>query len=647
MSSNKSLCFGCFSKKDYEGPCFKCGYLHEGKESVQQAHLSAGTVLNRRYILGKLLGIGGFGITYIAFDPKLRVKLAIKEFFPRHISSRNKDTRAINPYSTTELDEFNNGLKYFLNEARSAAMFESHQNIVGVKDLFEENNTAYLVMPYISGVPFDSFLKNHGGKIDFKTALSVLAPIMNALITIHDNNLLHRDISPENIFITEDGIPKLLDFGSARPSVTNENLSMTPVIKEGFAPLEQYSRQGEQGPWTDIYSMAATFYKAVTGKIPPAAMERFGEDILIPPNSTEAQIPGYAEKALLKALSLKADDRFQHMVEFRDAITKGKKIETGIFVEKEKPAKKNIVLTAVFIFFLLFALSWSIHFLISGFKEEDKKDISESSDLLKQDEEAEINKDDLAKKETDKVEPVSKPPSKPVKRSPRPAQKAQKKTTPKPPAPEPVKTPPDHEKKGVTMRGRNYVFTDRPAEGLSPEQYYKEGFKYELVRNLKQAEAYFNEACNLKHTNACYRLGRLRKDQNILKRARDAYAVECRKGLDSSCISLADMMITGEGGAKDPALATTTLANQCSKGNVNGCYLLAQILEKGQNINRDLPKARKYYLHSCEAGSREGCMRYGEMLEGGIGGEADSEKAKKYYGIACKRGVPRACMKAN
>jgi serine/threonine protein kinase len=643
MDNKNSLCYGCFSKKDYDGPCFKCNYHHEGKETPDQAHLKAGTVLNRRYIVGRLLGIGGFGITYIAFDPKLRVRLAIKEFYPRHISSRNKETGEIKPYSTTELEEFNNGLKYFLNEARSAAMFESHQNIVGVKDLFEENNTAYLVMPYISGSPFDSFLQKNGGKIDFQTALAVLVPIMDALSTIHENNLLHRDISPENIFITEDGIPKLLDFGSARPSVTNENLSMTPVIKEGYAPLEQYSRQGEQGPWTDIYSMAATFYKAVTGAVPPAAMERFGEDTLIAPNSIDAEIPGYAEKSLIKALSLSAADRFQNMNEFKEAVTKGKRIESVIYDKKKKSSNKKIIIAGISATFLIFLVSVASIFLFST--KEDKNNKNNDSEVAETIPEEPDTDQATEEKETDKKPKVVKKIT-PSKKKVKPAQT--KKIT-KPVTTETVETKPEpvEEKKGVSMKGKNFVFSEKAPSGLSPQQYYKDGFKYELVRNYKQAEAYYVEACNAKLTDGCYRLGRLKKDSSLLSKARKSYSAECKKGSQISCTTLADMMLNGEGGAKEPHQAVTILANQCSKENVNSCFLLAGILEKGQGIKQDYAKAKQYYLNSCNAGSKDGCMKYAEMLEKGVGGNKDIEKAKEYYNAACKKGVARACMKAN
>ncbi|HPV21570.1 MAG TPA: protein kinase [bacterium] len=654
-----NFCFGCFSPKGSDYKCKNCGYVYDLKEGPEQSHLFPGTTLNNRYILGKVIGAGGFGITYIAFDPKLQVRLAIKEFFPRQIASRDKETRNVVPFGSSEKNDFINGLKYFLNEARSAAMFETHQNIVGVKDMFEENGTAYMVMPYISGTPFDSFLTMRGGVVDFATAMSVLAPIMDAVAAIHEKNLLHRDISPENIFITSEGVPKLLDFGSARPTVASETLSMTPVIKEGYAPLEQYSRQGEQGPWTDIYSMAATIYKAVSGQTPPPAMERFTNDALIELSKVCPDIPGYAEKAIVKALSLRASDRFQNMLEFLNALTKGKSVEPLKFNEtsSKKPGNKLVLIAgsavagiAVISVGLFFALSSPkkvepVEKPVEKVEKVEKpveKPVENLSDNLS--DKVSTKSEVLTKSEVEKVEKVDKV-EKPVEKKKNIAkhkEKIEKK-------PEIIEERPVEKKKdvGVSIGGSgNFVIPREVEKGLTPEQYFKDGFKYELARNMAQAISYYEEACKGKFTNGCYRLGKVKKDDDILSKARGMYEKECKKGTSSSCITLAEMMLKGEGGAASPFEATTALAKECSAGKVNGCFLLAGIWEKGENINKDLEKARKYYGYSCDQGSKDGCFKYAEMLENGIGGPADAQKAAENYKKACQKGFVRACMKA-
>lgn len=658
MDERSDLCFGCFAPKGSDYKCKICGYVYDLKEGPEQSHLFPGTVLNSRYILGKVIGAGGFGITYIAFDPKLQVRLAIKEFFPRQIASRNRETKEIIPFGENEKNDFLNGLKYFLHEARSAAMFETHQNIVGVKDLFEQNGTAYMVMPYINGTPFDTFIAKNGGRVSFSTALSILAPVMDAVSTIHKANLLHRDISPENIFITEDGVPKLLDFGSARPTVASETLSMTPVIKEGYAPLEQYSRQGDQGPYTDIYSMAATIYKAVSGAVPQPAMERFTNDSLIELSSVCSDIPAYAEKAIVKALSLRASERFQTMEEFMLSLTKGKAVEPvslNIKSKKKRGAGKLIATISASVL----AIAAAAVFIALPEKKGAGKETPVTVTVPEKVTEP-------AKTPVRTEAPGKAPDKEPVKetvKEPEPVKTAAKKQeTPKKHASkkeapvkndEPVKImEPEKEVKktdgiSVSSRSGNYLFPKAVEKGLSAEQYFKDGFKYELAQNSGQAVEYYTESCRMNFTNACYRLGKMKNDTELLSKTRIAFDRECSKGTGSSCVSLAEMMLRGEGGSKSPFEAVTTLAKQCSSGSVTGCFMLAGIWEKGENIDKDLEKARKYYGYSCDNNSKEGCFKYAEMLENGVGGAADTVKAKEIYTKACSKGHLKACMKKN
>ena len=652
MSDNQNYCYGCFSPKKNDFQCEICGYVHKPENEHEHSHLPAGTELNSRYIVGKVIGAGGFGITYIAFDPKLRVRLAIKEFFPRSIASRNITTYAIVPYGEDEKLEFQNGLKYFLNEARSAAMFETNQNVVGVKDMFEEYNTAYMVMPYISGIPFDTYLLQNGEAVNFKTALSILAPVMEALSTVHDSNLLHRDISPENIFITDEGIPKLIDFGSARPSVASDTLSMTPVIKEGYAPLEQYSRQGEQGPWTDIYSMAATLYRAVSGKVPPPAMERFTEDKLIDLSTVCDDIPGYAVKAIEKALSLRSGDRFQSMSEFLNALTKGKEVAPLKF-DKDAGGvsnyKKWLIPSIVTAAIVLISVAVTLVFSTPSKEVPEEKTVRKKEEIPEASAETEV----AQKKETGKEKQTTvgeKVPARKKSRLPKkkkgatkkkgPAKIAEKETTKK------EKEPSRQEKSGVSMGGKNYVYSEPAEKGLTPAQYFKSGYKYELARNLPQAKTYYAAACNKNHAMGCYRLGNINKDEKILAKARKRFSKECNRGNNESCTNYANMLLKGEGGPKSPFEATTTLAKQCSSGSVSGCFLLAEIWEKGENIKQDLKKARKYFGFSCEKGSKVGCFKYGEMMENGHGGPVNKDEAKKFYKKACLKGYVKACMRS-
>ena len=321
----KKTCFNCFH--EYEGgenrcPCcgFPTGYFN--RKDYPNA-LECGSVLYGRYVLGKVLGQGGFGITYLANDYKRNKPVAVKEYFPKEAAKRNGPNQVI-PVSHSKSEAFQYGMDRFLDEARTLAEFIGNKNIVKVHRFFKENGTAYFVMDYVKGMSFVDLLKRKGGKISWDEAWAVLSPIVNALGIVHSKGIVHRDVAPDNIVIGVDGHVKLLDFGAARYSMGQYSKSLDVILKRGFAPVEQYTRHGRQGPYTDVYALAATFYVAVTGRVPPESTERMDQEKLIPPRELGADIPVYAEQALLKAMALNSSQRFQTMDEFRRAVLEGK-----------------------------------------------------------------------------------------------------------------------------------------------------------------------------------------------------------------------------------------------------------------------------------------------------------------------------------
>jgi serine/threonine protein kinase len=179
-----------------------------------------------------------------------------------------------------------------------------------VHSYFEENGTAYFVMDFIEGTSFDVYIKEHGGRVSYEEAEKILLPVMDALAAVHSKGIVHRDVTPDNIYITKDGTVKLLDFGAARYSLGDKSRSLDVVLKHGFAPKEQYTRHGKQGPFTDVYSLGATFYFAITGRRPPDSIDRLEEDDLVPPSSLGVQIPPEKEDALIKAMSVQPADRY-------------------------------------------------------------------------------------------------------------------------------------------------------------------------------------------------------------------------------------------------------------------------------------------------------------------------------------------------
>jgi serine/threonine protein kinase len=313
------LCMGCMENKGSASLCPYCGWV-EASGPVSALHLNPGTIVNQKYLLGKALGQGGFGITYLGWDLYLDRKLAVKEYFPREMSYREVGMTAVSLHSTGQESQFNYGLEKFLSEAKTLAIFEGHPNIVTVRDFFKENNTAYLVMNYIKGIAFSDYLSHKGGVIPFEEAIRIMMPMLDALRAVHENNLLHRDISPDNIFVTSEGRVILLDFGAARHALGEQGRNLSVILKPGYAPEEQYRSRGKQGPWTDIYAAAATIYKATTGKMPPDALDRLSDDPIVRPSLLGASISIEEEAVVMKAMAVKAENRYQSVSEFQNSI---------------------------------------------------------------------------------------------------------------------------------------------------------------------------------------------------------------------------------------------------------------------------------------------------------------------------------------
>ena len=337
-----NLCYNCFREKPEGGPCPYCGFDLTENEKKYPVALRAGTALNDRYIVGRVLGQGGFGITYLAWDTQLEAKVAIKEFMPNEIATRIGTTVSVAVESRSE--DFTYGAERFQEEARTLAKFIGNPNIAAVTSYFDENDTSYFVMDYIEGISFKTYIANHGGKVSVDDALNVMIPVLRALTAVHAEGFIHRDVTPDNIYITKDGMVKLLDFGSARYSIGDKSKSLDVILKVGYAPKEQYIRRSRQGPYTDVYSCAACFYAALTGFLPPEALERLDHDELVPVSQAGVDIPEYLDKAILKGLAVQPEDRFQNAQEFLDAIETQQVVEVprAGTAQPAAPTKKKL-----------------------------------------------------------------------------------------------------------------------------------------------------------------------------------------------------------------------------------------------------------------------------------------------------------------
>ena len=297
-----------------EDTCPYCGFDVNGYEEKTNC-LRPFTVLQGKYMIGRVIGMGGFGITYIGWDLNLQTYIAIKEYFPESFAHR--DTMATTTVTTNENKQeiYDKGLKRYVEEARNLSKFYQLQGIVSVKDFFYENGTGYIVMEYINGVDLKHYLKGMGGTLDEATVLALMKPVFESLYEVHKNGLVHRDISPDNIMVDNEGKIKLIDFGSVRGQSAETDKTYTVILKHGYAPPEQYYAKGKQGPWTDIYSLCATMYKMLTGEVPPNGVERMEDDTYVNPSSKGITVSERTEAVLRKGLAVKATERYQNIGE--------------------------------------------------------------------------------------------------------------------------------------------------------------------------------------------------------------------------------------------------------------------------------------------------------------------------------------------
>jgi len=292
-----------------DGRCPRCGDVNALNNQDHQ--LPVGTVLGGRYLIGRAIGQGGFGITYIGRDMKLGLKVAVKEFFPS--GAVNRHTKHSLDLSSTDAEGdaiLTEGRSKFLDEARMLALFAGDPNIVSVRDYFEENATAYIVMDFLDGVSLMTAI-NRNGPYAFDVLFPLLEPVMRSLSRIHQSGMIHRDISPSNLMLTKDGRVILLDFGTVRAVNEDGEKSLSVVLKPGFAPVEQYQSHGSQGPWTDVYALCASIYKLITGKTPLNSMNRLFNDELPLPSACGAKISPEQEAALMCGLSVRPETRFR------------------------------------------------------------------------------------------------------------------------------------------------------------------------------------------------------------------------------------------------------------------------------------------------------------------------------------------------
>lgn len=338
-------CSNCFREYDESyGMCPFCGYS-DGDPAAEAFCLTPGTEIAGRYVIGKMVGLGGFGITYRAWDKKMDTVMAIKEYYPSGLVNRLPGETSVILVASKREREFIYGKTRFLEEARNMAKFNTHPNIVNVFDFFEANNTAYIVMEFLEGRTLSQILQKQNAPLPYDYCVNVASDVCAALKAIHKENILHRDVSPDNIMICDNGVVKLFDFGAARFSAGVEN-RVTVVVKPGFAPPEQYDKVNRQDPRTDIYALGATLYYAMTGTRPDESTNRKIEDTLVEPSKIEESIPEYVSTAIMRAMAIEQQYRFSTADEFESALKSGQKVATVQKVKSRRRMRRSMGIAA-------------------------------------------------------------------------------------------------------------------------------------------------------------------------------------------------------------------------------------------------------------------------------------------------------------
>lgn len=351
----RNLCIGCMRPLGSDEICPHCGLKQDEYTPIPRC-LTPGTVLAERYMTGKVLGEGAFGITYIGWDLSMDIPVAVKEYFPSDMVSRDVICGLGNDvylYENEKRKDYDSYLDKFFNEAKCLSRFNQIEGIVSVRDFFYENNTAYIVMQYIEGISVKQYIERNG-KIPAKKVIKMIRPVLQALKQVHGTGIVHRDISPDNIMIKPDQSLTLIDFGAARVRNTDTSRTMTVMFKRGYSPEEQYRYKGKWGPYTDVYSICATIYFMITG-VPPtdSVIRALKDEMPSLVGMKELGIPVSQRKAVMKGLAVSLKNRWQNIDELYQALYEDR--EEGKLGERIECwyRQKRKVLAATFAIILL------------------------------------------------------------------------------------------------------------------------------------------------------------------------------------------------------------------------------------------------------------------------------------------------------
>jgi serine/threonine protein kinase len=632
-------CSYCFRDRGGAAVCPHCGE-DESEAPRSSLALAPGTWLHEQYRVGRVLGSGGFGVTYLAWDERLETRVAVKEYFPRAHAARGGTGATLVPHSGGDRPLFAYGLEQFLGEARTLARFD-HPNIVGVRTYFEANGTGYLVMDYYDGQSLSGYLDGQpGGKLPERRAIQILMPVLDGLRAVHAEGVLHRDLKPANVYLTSEGRVILLDFGAARAAVGERSQSLSEIYTAGYAPFEQYSRRGQQGPWTDVYACAGTLYRMVTGQAPLDAPERAMGAPLVAAHELEPTVSDRLSRALERGLALRPVDRPQSAQAFQRLLMAEEPVEhkpTVTVEERTEPptrppsssspevgaaahriaggpragSRRLAWISGAGV--AAAALIWLIVRAVAAPSAASKAPSRAVSVPIADQAIAEADAVDSAAASTDSLEAAR-------------ADCAEGEARP------------------CWLAGRAY---EHGGADVRP--------------NLRLAREYYGKACKLGEADGCRDAERLRPAAPPPRkpppsRAPDAPStrslspveqaeLDCVQGRWDQCFVAGKAHEYGEGTDRNYAKALDLLSRGCRGGNGFSCVNLGAMYQLGWGTAEDHRQAGLLYARGCDRGAALGCANLGRFYESGDGGVARNlPYAANAYAKACQLGEARACQ---
>ncbi len=332
------LCMGCMNEiEDHLSTCPYCGF-NETTLRQESYYLDPGTIIGGKYIVGRVLSYGGHTVSYMGMDAEMNRKVIVKEYLPSDFSTRSEGEKDVTIYSGDGQEQFEQGLTNFLNEANRIQQLQNAKGIAKVYDCLAENETGYVISEYVEGRTLKEILDS-GKRYSAEEAADFIRQILAGLADVHRMDIVHCDISPETIMVTDSGEIKLTDFGATRYVTTANSKSLSIILKRGYAPEEQYRSKGVRGPWTDVYALGAVMYLMITGEVPQESVERALSDDLKEPSKMGIDIPKNIENALMNALNVYQQDRTQSAEAFLQELNSSEVKRRKVKQQKNKTGK--------------------------------------------------------------------------------------------------------------------------------------------------------------------------------------------------------------------------------------------------------------------------------------------------------------------